>query len=441
MAIQHIKALPLAAAISAVVFSAGATAADVDFSGYIRSGIGASGSGGDQSTFQAVGSPAKYRLGNESETYGEIGLGSTLFDNDEQSFRLNSLMAFEVNQQNDWESTEPAFREFNVAAKGVLGFSPESTLWAGKRYYKRQDIHMNDFYYWHMSGPGAGIENIDVGFGDFSIAWIKNNTTYAAYDLPDITDRKEKNYTVDQNIIDLRLEGMNINNNGFLTLGLNYGFGNPTGQNGYNQDGTKIRDSALDDNGYMLTAEHVQTEFFGGFNKFVVQYATDAMTVGGLGTNGADINVMDSANLDGDKFYRIINHGSITLSENVDMMYNAMYTKMSFKESGKKNQNWLSVGVRPMYYWNDFMSTALELGYDQVENSIEKDDKFRDSRVTKVTIAQTWSPGRGTFVRPEIRAFATYANWNSDSKGHVGGDAYVDDTSGYTFGVQMEAWW
>lgn len=27
-----------------------------------------------------------------------------------------------------------------------------------------------DFYYWDISGPGAGLENIDVGFGKLSLA-------------------------------------------------------------------------------------------------------------------------------------------------------------------------------------------------------------------------------------------------------------------------------
>ena len=447
MAKQHIKALPLAAAISAVVFSAGAAAADVDFYGYARSGIGASSSGGNQETFQAAGAASKYRLGNENDTYGEIGLGSNLFDNGEQVFRFNSLMAFGIDQENDWEGTEPAFREFNVTAKGVLGFAPEATLWAGKRYYKRQDVHMNDFYYTHSAGPGAGIENINIGFADFSIAWLRSTQDFDYYkDQAALDDKKSSTYKIAQNIIDLRLENIQTNTNGSLMLGVHYASGSPNERfsGGLDGDGNALdplsKGSAAKD-GYMLTAEHTQGDFFGGFNKFVVQYAEDAMVRDALGTNGAGVSSFKYSHLDGDKLSRVINHGSVTLSDNVDMLYNAMYSKMSYKESGKKNENWLSVGVRPMYYWNDFMSTSFELGYDQVENGIYEEGKYKDSKVSKVTIAQTWSPGRGTFVRPEIRAFATYAKWNNDSKGHVGGDAYKTDTSGYTFGVQMEAWW
>ena len=47
-----------------------AQAADVDFHGYGRSGIGSTTGGGDQACFQAAGAPAKYRLGNECAITG-----------------------------------------------------------------------------------------------------------------------------------------------------------------------------------------------------------------------------------------------------------------------------------------------------------------------------------------------------------------------------------
>jgi hypothetical protein len=43
-----------------------------EFHGYFRSGYGLNGNGGQQVAFQAPGAGAKYRLGNEAETYGEF---------------------------------------------------------------------------------------------------------------------------------------------------------------------------------------------------------------------------------------------------------------------------------------------------------------------------------------------------------------------------------
>ena len=43
-----------------------------EFHGYFRSGFGGNGNGGQQVAFQAPGAGAKYRLGNETETYSEL---------------------------------------------------------------------------------------------------------------------------------------------------------------------------------------------------------------------------------------------------------------------------------------------------------------------------------------------------------------------------------
>src|SRR5579864_3925932 len=43
-----------------------------EFHGYFRSGYGLNSKGGEQVAFQAPGADAKYRLGNEAETYGEF---------------------------------------------------------------------------------------------------------------------------------------------------------------------------------------------------------------------------------------------------------------------------------------------------------------------------------------------------------------------------------
>ncbi|CAM3660812.1 maltoporin [Parendozoicomonas haliclonae] len=463
---KTMRILPLAGAISAIVFSAAASAATVDFHGYVRSGVGASSEGGDQEAFQAVGSGSKYRLGNETETYGEIKLGSELYNKDGVSFYLDSNMAFSVDQANDWEGTDPAFREFNVKAKGVLPFAPEATLWAGKRFYKRHDIHLIDFYYWNMSGPGAGIEGIDMGFADLSVAWVKNGAELDYYETANdaINKRDAKQYKLDQNILDIRLENIEVSENGSLTLGLDYARGNAvknldgfyhqykvhtTGpdkgklvvENGKYVDEAKafaVDADDMDKDGYMLTVEHTQNNFFGGFNKFVVQYATDAMTASGMGTNGQGFSKVDETNLDGDKFLRVMDHGVVALGDNVEMQYVAGFNKMSFDAANKKDQTWITMGVRPVYFWNDTMSSAIELGHDRVSNAIDGD---KDSKLSKVTFAQQWSAGRSYWARPQIRAFVTYADWNEDSKGKIGGEAFVDETSGFTYGVQMEAWW
>ncbi len=158
-----LRKLPLAVAVAAGVMSAQALA--VDFHGYARSGIGWTGSGGEQQCFKATGAQSKYRLGNECETYAELKLGQELWKEGDKSFYFDTNVAYSVNQEDDWESTSPAFREANIEGKNLIDWLPGSTLWAGKRFYQRHDVHMIDFYYWDISGPGAGLENVDLGFG------------------------------------------------------------------------------------------------------------------------------------------------------------------------------------------------------------------------------------------------------------------------------------
>lgn len=81
-----LRKLPIALAVAAGVLSTQAMA--VDFHGYARSGIGWTGSGGEQQCFKATGAQSKYRLGNECETYAEIKLGHVIVERRRQELLL-----------------------------------------------------------------------------------------------------------------------------------------------------------------------------------------------------------------------------------------------------------------------------------------------------------------------------------------------------------------
>jgi maltoporin len=40
-----------------------------------------------------------------------------------------------------------------------------------------------------------------------------------------------------------------------------------------------------------------------------------------------------------------------------------------------------------------------------------------------------------------LRAFIIFAHWDDDFVGQVGGTDYQNEDHGFTYGVQMEAWW
>ncbi|ACE61937.1 maltoporin [Actinobacillus pleuropneumoniae] len=414
----------LATLVSSALLSTSALA--VDFHGYARSGIGWTSGGGEQSAFTVNGGGSKYRLGNEAETYAELKLGQELYKNGEKSIYLDSNVAYSVNQQVDWEATNPALREINVQFKNFADSLPGATLWAGKRFYQRHDVHMNDFYYWDISGPGAGVENIDVGFGKLSLAVTRNTEKDGAYswNYNPITKKwessQDKNKDVYNDVFDVRLAGIETNKDGSLEIG--FDFGNAHTKDGaiYEKDATK--------RGYMATIEHTQGNFFGGFNKFTAQYAKDAMTSWNTGHSQGG-----SANNKGDML-RLINQGVVQASDKVEVMYALIYEKTDL--DNKRGKTWYSAGIRPMYKWNDTMSTLLEVGYDRIKDqaSGQKND------LMKYTIAQQWQAGSSIWARPAIRVFGTYAHWNDKFNTANRTDAgYKAKDGEFIGGVQFEA--
>nr|WP_114192452.1 maltoporin [Edaphovirga cremea] len=427
-----LRKVPLALAVAAGVLSSQAMA--VDFHGYARSGIGWTGSGGEQQCFQATGAQSKYRLGNECETYAELKLGQELWKEGDKSFYFDTNVAYSVSQQNDWEATDPAFREANVQGKNLIEWLPGSTIWAGKRFYQRHDVHMIDFYYWDISGPGAGLENIDLGFGKLSLAATRNTESGGSYGFirePGDTGDKTAN-----DVYDVRLGGLQLNPGGTLELGVDYGRANE-------RDDFVLDDDASKD-GVMLTAEHTQS-IYSGYNKFVVQYATDSMTSYNSGhSEGASVN--NNGNM-----IRVLDHGAIDFNDTWGLMYVAMYQDID--RDNNNGTTWYTVGVRPMYKWTPIMSTFLEAGYDNVKSQQTGD---RNGQY-KITLAQQWQAGNSIWSRPAIRIFATYANWDEkwgyatdDDTGYTSGTAYNDTSTHtfsrgnndeFTFGAQMEVWW
>ena len=432
-----LRKVPLALAIAAGIMSAQAGA--VDFKGYARSGIGWTGSGGEQQCFATTGTGGtKYRLGNECETYAELKLGQEVWKEGDKSFYFDTNVAYSVSQQNDWESTSPAFREANVQGKNLIEWLPGSTIWAGKRFYQRHDVHMIDFYYWDISGPGAGIENIDLGFGKLSLAATRSSESGGSATFADRDANGDRIYdnVVPNDVFDVRLAGLETNPGGTLELGVDYGHTNIP-------DDYYLQPGASKD-GWLFTAEHTQS-MMKGFNKFVLQYGTDSMT-----SNGKGIPQGGSVDNDG-SMWRVLDHGAITLADRWDLMYVGMYQNID--RDNNNGTEWWTVGVRPMFKWTPIMSTLLEVGYDNVKSqrTDEKNSQY------KITLAQQWQAGDSIWSRPAIRVFATYAKWdekwgyaNNSDTGYTSGVAYSDtsaktfsrgDNDEWTFGAQMEIWW
>ena len=165
--LRTLSAALAAALISPSVFAASATLPGIDFHGYMRAGVGVSGDG-SQAEWQKnkIG-----RLGNESDTYGELELGSEVYKKNDVSFYLDSMVSMVSDGSNDNETTldddaQFGLRQLNLQIKGLVPGDPNAVIWGGKRYYQRHDLHIIDTKYWNISGSGNvpvfGINDVQI---------------------------------------------------------------------------------------------------------------------------------------------------------------------------------------------------------------------------------------------------------------------------------------
>ena len=382
----------------------------LEFAGYLRSGVGNSLNGGKQSCFKLPGAEAKYRLGNECEQYAELELRQDVYSFDDGSVLSVDGMASLYNQYD----RQLTFQGDNGSARLPQLYAQWSnlpglnggSLWAGRRYYKRNDIHISDFYYWNQSATGAGIEDVLIGALKYSYALSRKDNLY------------QENYVTRH---DFNVAGFNTNPGGELELGLSY------------LDKPERTDAH---SGWAITAQHVQSEFLGGKNKFAVQYGEGSGT--GLGYTG-DFRLDNSS-----KRYRIVEFFDWQVTPRFGGQVEAVYQK-DFRPDGG-NQEWLSLGVRPTYAISEQFKLVTELGHDQVKAA----DGTR--KLSKFTFAPTWSPkGPGFWTRPEVRLYYTYASWNAAAQRAANefdaGSALSDSGAfgsarhGSNAGLQVEYWW
>ena len=382
----------------------------LEFAGYLRSGVGNSLNGGKQSCFKLPGAEAKYRLGNECEQYAELELRQDVYSFDDGSVLSVDGMASLYNQYD----RQLTFQGDNGSARLPQLYAQWSSLpslnggslWAGRRYYKRNDIHISDFYYWNQSATGAGVEDVLIGGLKYSYALSRKDNPY------------QENYVTRH---DFNVAGFNTNPGGELELGLSY------------LDKPERTDAH---SGWAITAQHVQSEFLGGKNKFAVQYGEGSGT--GLGYTG-DFRLDNSS-----KRYRIVEFFDWQVTPRFGGQVEAVYQK-DFRPDGG-NQEWLSLGVRPTYAISEQFKLVTELGHDQVKAA----DGTR--KLSKFTFAPTWSPkGPGFWTRPEVRLYYTYASWNAAAQRAANefdaGSALSDSGAfgsarhGSNAGLQVEYWW
>lgn len=364
--------------------------------GYLRIGVGES-DGGDLAAMQLNGAWAKYRLGNEDDFYGEFGVGLDAPLNNGSSVigGIRYHVAGDSNDLTDRGSFDAslALREAWLGYRGLgAGAFEEAAVWAGRRYYKRKDIHINDFYYESYSnfdGYGLGVEDIALGFGKLSLAGFR--------------ERFNRVHTYDA-----RIEDMPLAENWTGEVGLAF---------------ADARGDAAGDNGFALRGHVQRNDFFGGYTKGSLMYSNGAAF--GFSADGAPDVGKDRS------LRRAQVHGLVPVADRTELFFVALH---QVDDNDGDKSKWSSVGIRPHYALSDNFAIATEIGYDRVS------DEGGSRDLLKGTLAGIYTFGQsGFWDRPQLRAYVTRGSW-SDVGAISKQAAYGTDTAGTSVGLQLETW-
>ena len=413
----------LPAAIALALSCGAAVAGDHEtegFHGYVRAGVGTSNHGGTQTCYGLGGITMAYRLGNECDSFTELGYTKELAKSANGASFVGTFWADAYKNSSDFGDAKLGVSKAYIEAKN-LPFMNGGIIWVGKRHYYRPDIHMLDMQYINMNGTGGGVDGYPLGAGKISYAVFKdddfNKTDPATGRVVDSPSALRQN---------LVYEGLPVNTNG--TLDFAASFISAQGQDKTTHDG------------WQMSVFHRQAKVLGGGNTFGVQYGVGP----GTGINGpccARIGPSGSTLLGSDYTrLRIFDDIVIQPTRDFSMEFVALYQRDKNGKDGATT--WTTVGTRPVYAFAENFKLQAELGVSQL-----KSDKTPGTqRLTKLTIAPTISLARDYWARPELRLFVSYGKWNDAASKSVNafnnsGAVYGSDTSGVSYGIHMEAWW
>lgn len=427
----------------------------VEIHGYTRMGVGRSSNGGEQVSFfmaNTGGAPTNgpgYRLGNETDNYLELAVDVRAYEKGNTSFKLHFRPTFRQFYQVRDASADAGgnvdnskvanpnqmvyLRETWGEATGIFGNSgpfKDASLWAGRRFYMRQDLHIRDQWYWNNSGDGVGIENIDFGALKLHYAYIQHDTSNLGSDwnngaiLGTVNPYSQWVGGGGHTIVgshDLRASDIKLWEGASLTLGVQ--FNDARTKTGYENEGNK-------NNGIQYNVMLNQSGILGGDNRVYATWGN-----GSTYWNWYNPDVKTENN-----WWHVMDIFYIKPVSNLEMQGVVQYRKQTGKGTMEGTTNaWTSVGVRPTYFFTKHFSVAYEVGFDKLK--FDNEDEAR--KLLKNTIALQWSPQASFWSRPVIRLFVTRADWNKNANNWnlIGEGQFGSSLQGLTYGAQVEAWW
>lgn len=404
-------------------------ALEADFNGYLRGGTGVNFQGGKQQCFYNSGIPFNFlRLGNECDFYSEIGMAfhhKKPDVNDPVFFMTVTRLVMQGKGTRQWE---PALNR-NIAQLEAYvsagGFSEiPGAFWVGKRFYRDVDVHIFDWYYYaDMSGVGAGWENIPVGSGKFAVAHLIQSD--------DDLDETSSGVPVLQ-ALDLRWKDVVISETQNINLWAVYAFA---------EGGTEGATTYVPTNGYSLSARW-SGKFLGGHNNFTLMYGAGAMS--GLNIYGSVRVPSTDESQNRAWTWRVVEDFNHDLSDRWGVIFSAAAQKSDNGKSTDSAQNWLAVGVRPVYEISDRFQLLFEAGFSRINSESENTagEYVGDRDLSRISIAPQISFNKSIWGRPVMRAYLSHSMWSDSNKAVIvpATSTFADKNAGTNFGYQFEAW-
>lgn len=435
--LKRVKTLFLLVGIN-LIFTSSSPALTVTGSGYLRGGTGLNLRGGHKECFNNSGIPGNFlRLGNECGFYSELGvsfLQQASEDVKSPYFKTQIRAAFDSRGRAQWEkSTDRDIQQIEAFVQAGGWMDLPGDYWAGKRFYRDVDLHMFDWYYYaDMSGLGAGVENLPLGSGKFSVAHLiqahnaqppeEEATTSVGRPVLQALDFRWKSLPWGSQL--LNFWGVYAWAPGSSTATLNY----------------------VSTQGHALAAR-LQGPWGMGQNNFAVLYGQGAMK--DLNIYG-DKTVLDTEDRQNRAWtVRVVEDWQKEVSDQWAVMVAAA---AELSEDGAKNRKeWQAFGVRPTYFVSDQFQWVFEAGYSRIKNAAEVDSgtgqPVGERGLGRVTVAPQLSLTKSMWSRPVLRAYLAYSFWTTSNRSDVAGSAadgsaptFADKNAGTSFGYQFETW-
>lgn len=382
----------------------------IELVGYARGGFYPKSDGMPAGNYTLGGNLQKYRLGNEGDNYIEFGIGKT--------FKLSDGIKWGVHYMPYVYNGSKGTKQFYTTLSGV-DFLPEATYWAGQRYHRLEDIHIVDK--WIMEDGdnfGAGVDNINVGFGKLNIAAHTSGSIDNDNDNANNARR-----------LSFQWHDMPINPGGKLSL-----------------TGSIVRgDFEQGSSGSAWGIRHNQALSKNWNNSLFLQTSSGHADINGkfygLDTRSSSLVVSGSTvstitlitPQDAAKQNRIVDSMSWQYGK---FGGQALIGYETTKVDGGDKIKDFSVGGRASYAIARHAKLIGELGVTSRKGAGER------QTLNKGTIALALAPNGDFWSRPEVRLYVTRAGWNK-AAASANASTFGEDgkTSNTIVGVQMEAWW